>query len=76
VERRVLLETLAAELPPDTIQYSSRLVKIETSSNGETLLEFTNGSKLLAQVSHCNEYCICLVLKFTHSTMIFMTLKT
>jgi hypothetical protein len=55
VERRVLLETLAAELPPDTIQYSSRLVKIETSSNGDTLLEFTNGSKLLAQVSHCNE---------------------
>ncbi|MCH96889.1 zeaxanthin epoxidase, partial [Trifolium medium] len=49
VERRVLLETLAAQLPPDTIQYSSRLVKIEPSSNGDTLLEFTNGSKLLAQ---------------------------
>lgn len=57
VERRVLLETLASQLPPDTIQYSSRLVKIEASSNGDTLLEFIDGSKLLAQVSHCDVYC-------------------
>ncbi|CAI8589111.1 unnamed protein product [Vicia faba] len=50
VERRVLLETLASQLPHDTIQYSSRLVKIEASSNGDTLLEFIDGSKLLAQI--------------------------
>lgn len=54
MERRILLETLAAQLPPNTIQYSSRLVNIEASSNGDTLLEFTDGSKLLAQVSHCD----------------------
>ncbi|AES94329.1 putative FAD-binding domain, FAD/NAD(P)-binding domain-containing protein [Medicago truncatula] len=50
VERRVLLETLAAQLPPDSIQYSSRLVKIEPSPNGDTLLEFLDGSKLVAKI--------------------------
>jgi hypothetical protein len=58
VERRVLLETLAAQLPPDSIQYSSRLVKIEPSPNGDTLLEFLDGSKLVAKVSHCNLWCV------------------
>jgi hypothetical protein len=52
VERRVLLETLDGQLPPDTIQYSSRLVKIEPSPNGDTFLEFLDGSKILAKVSH------------------------
>jgi len=52
VERRVLLETLVGQLPPDTIQYSSQLVKIETSPNGDTFLEFLDGSKILAKVSH------------------------
>lgn len=50
MERRVLLETLAAQLPKDTIQFSSKLAKIETSPNGETLLELADGSKLLAKV--------------------------
>jgi len=52
VERRVLSETLVGQLPPDTIQYSSRLVKIEPSPNGDTFLEFLDGSKILAKVSH------------------------
>ncbi|RHN53791.1 putative FAD-binding domain, FAD/NAD(P)-binding domain-containing protein [Medicago truncatula] len=50
VERRVLLETLAGQLPTDTIQYSSRLVKIEPSPNGDTFLEFLDGSKILAKI--------------------------
>lgn len=52
VERRVLLETLAGELPRDTIQYSSKMARVESSPNGDTLLELADGSKLLAQVSH------------------------
>ncbi|KAL2902986.1 Monooxygenase 3 [Bienertia sinuspersici] len=51
VERRVLLQTLAEELPPDTVQYSSKLAKIETDQGtGETKLELTNGDKLSAKV--------------------------
>ncbi|OIW10853.1 hypothetical protein TanjilG_27799 [Lupinus angustifolius] len=62
VERKVLLETLAGQLPKDTIQFSSKLAKIETSPNGESMLELTDGSKLLAKwmgfpepkyVGHC-----------------------
>jgi len=52
VERRVLLETLAGELPLNTIQYSSQLARIEATPNGDTLLELVDGSKLLAKVSH------------------------
>lgn len=52
VERRVLLETLASQLPRDTIQYSSQLQRIEATPNGDTLLELVDGSKLLAKVSH------------------------
>ncbi|KAJ1391722.1 hypothetical protein SESBI_36382 [Sesbania bispinosa] len=50
VERRVLLETLAGQLPHDTIQYSSRLARIEATPNGDTLLELMDGSKLLAKI--------------------------
>ncbi|WVZ11999.1 hypothetical protein V8G54_016529 [Vigna mungo] len=49
VERKVLLETLASQLPRDTIQFSSQLAKIEATSNGDTLLELVDGSKLLAK---------------------------
>ncbi|KAK7367735.1 hypothetical protein VNO80_09753 [Phaseolus coccineus] len=49
VERRVLLETLASELPLNTIQYSSQLARIEATPNGDTLLELVDGSKLLAK---------------------------
>ncbi|EOY24218.1 FAD/NAD(P)-binding oxidoreductase family protein isoform 1 [Theobroma cacao] len=50
VERRILLETLANQLPPEAVQFSSKLAKIETSENGETLLELTNGTRLLAKI--------------------------
>ncbi|TKY70786.1 Zeaxanthin epoxidase [Spatholobus suberectus] len=49
VERRVLLETLASQLPRDSTQYSSQLQSVEASPNGDTLLELVNGSKLLAK---------------------------
>lgn len=52
MERRVLLETLASQLPRDTIKYSSKLARIEATPNGDTLLELVDGSKLLAKVSH------------------------
>lgn len=51
VERRVLLETLASELPRDTLQFSSKLASIEPTPNGDTLLQLMDGSKLLAKVS-------------------------
>ncbi|XWS62044.1 hypothetical protein CRYUN_Cryun07bG0177200 [Craigia yunnanensis] len=50
VERRILLETLANELPPEAVQFSSKLSKIESSENGETLWELTDGSRLLAKI--------------------------
>ncbi|XP_047328395.1 monooxygenase 2-like isoform X2 [Impatiens glandulifera] len=51
VERRILLETLANQLPPNTIRFSSGLKNIERDgSSGETLLELSDGTKLLAQV--------------------------
>ncbi|XP_060207424.1 monooxygenase 2-like [Lycium barbarum] len=50
VERRVLLETLASKLPPDAISYSSELSKIETSENGNTLLQLQDGTRLSAEV--------------------------
>ncbi|XVE57582.1 hypothetical protein DITRI_Ditri04bG0101600 [Diplodiscus trichospermus] len=50
VERRILLETLANQLPPETVQFSSKLSKIESSENGETFLELTNGTRLLAKI--------------------------
>ncbi|MED6158541.1 hypothetical protein PIB30_033666 [Stylosanthes scabra] len=50
VERRVLLETLAGELPQDMIQFSSKLARIEANLDGETLLELADGSKLLAKI--------------------------
>uniref|UniRef100_A0A0R0HBU7 FAD-binding domain-containing protein n=1 Tax=Glycine max TaxID=3847 RepID=A0A0R0HBU7_SOYBN len=50
VERRVLLETLASQLPRDSVQYSSQLQRIEASPNGDTLLELVDGSKLLARI--------------------------
>lgn len=51
MERKVLLETLASQLPRDTIKFSSQLAKIKATSNGDTLLELVDGSKLLAKVS-------------------------
>lgn len=56
VERRVLLETLASQLPPQTIKFSSKLKTIQSNANGDTQLELEDGSKLLAKVFIVPEY--------------------
>ncbi|KAI5655773.1 hypothetical protein M9H77_32960 [Catharanthus roseus] len=50
VERRILLETLADQLPQDSISFSSKLADIEKKENGEILLEFENGNRLSAKI--------------------------
>lgn len=50
VERRLLLETLANELPKDTICFSSMLRNISRTETGETSLELDDGTRLLAKI--------------------------
>ncbi|XP_024986854.1 monooxygenase 2-like [Cynara cardunculus var. scolymus] len=50
VERRTLLETLAKQLPLDSISFSSKLANIEKQEDGETLLELDNGSRISSKV--------------------------
>ncbi|XP_010509582.1 PREDICTED: uncharacterized protein LOC104785979 isoform X2 [Camelina sativa] len=50
VERRVLLETLASQLPPQAIRFSSKLESIQSNANGDTLLQLTDGTRLLAKI--------------------------
>ncbi|XP_018500174.2 monooxygenase 2 isoform X1 [Pyrus x bretschneideri] len=50
VERRILLETLANELPPGAVRFSSKLAKIEKTENGETLLQLVDGTQLYAKI--------------------------
>uniref|UniRef100_A0A1D1YA14 3-hydroxybenzoate 6-hydroxylase 1 n=1 Tax=Anthurium amnicola TaxID=1678845 RepID=A0A1D1YA14_9ARAE len=50
VERRVLLETLASQLPNDTICFSSRLKAISRGRTNQTLLELEDGTQLLAKI--------------------------
>ncbi|CAK9184988.1 unnamed protein product [Ilex paraguariensis] len=50
VERRILLDTLANQLPPDAISFDSKLAKIEKSGGGETLLEFMDGTRISAKI--------------------------
>ncbi|KAF7145273.1 hypothetical protein RHSIM_Rhsim04G0160100 [Rhododendron simsii] len=50
VERRILLETLADQLPPDSISFGSKLGKIERSESGGTLLELADGSSISAKI--------------------------
>ncbi|KAJ7952569.1 FAD-dependent urate hydroxylase [Quillaja saponaria] len=50
VERRVLLETFAGQLPPNAVRFSSKLAKIETSTDSETLLELVDGTRILAKI--------------------------
>ncbi|XP_071696500.1 monooxygenase 2-like [Rutidosis leptorrhynchoides] len=50
VERKALLETLAKQLPVDSISYSSKLSKIEKNENGETLLQLANGTQISSKV--------------------------
>ena len=51
VERRILLETLANQLPSDSVSFSSRLVNIQREENGETKLQLQDGSELSAKVA-------------------------
>lgn len=51
VERSILLKTLADHLPPNTLQFSSKLAKIEQDDGtGETKLHLTNGSQLSSKI--------------------------
>ncbi|KAK6947514.1 FAD-binding domain [Dillenia turbinata] len=52
VERRILLETLANQLPPDAVRFSSKLARIErrNTGEGETLLKLEDGAQLSAKV--------------------------
>ncbi|CAN1834811.1 Monooxygenase 3 [Linum perenne] len=50
VERRILLETLANQLPPESIRFSSKLSKIETIDTGATLLQLTDGTEIHSKI--------------------------
>ncbi|RRT52913.1 hypothetical protein B296_00044762, partial [Ensete ventricosum] len=50
VERRVLLETLASRLPPNTVSFSSRLKSIRKEGNHGSLLELEDGGRIRAKV--------------------------
>lgn len=51
VERRILLQSLADQLPPNSLQFSSKLARIEQDdATGETKLELTNGAHLSAKI--------------------------
>ena len=65
MERRVLLETLASQLPPETIKFSSKLKTIQSNANGDTQLELEDRSKLLAKV-------LFLSSKMTRNYMIWL----
>ncbi|XAR70522.1 hypothetical protein NMG60_11027398 [Bertholletia excelsa] len=50
VERRILLETLANQLPPDVITFSAKLAKIERKDSKEMMLELTDGTKISTKI--------------------------
>nr|CAD1818703.1 unnamed protein product [Ananas comosus var. bracteatus] len=50
VERRVLVETLAGRLPPNTISFSSRLRSIAWQGKDGILLELDDGRQVLAKI--------------------------
>lgn len=50
VERGILLETLANQLPAGAVRFSSKLEKIQKTENGETLLELVDGTQLSAKI--------------------------
>ena len=56
VERRVLLEILASQLPPETIRFSSKLESIQSNANGDTLLQLGDGTQFLAKVLFLSFY--------------------
>lgn len=49
VERRILLETLANKLPPDTVCFSSKLASIQKGVGGTSLM-LADGTQLLAKI--------------------------
>lgn len=51
MERGILLETLANQLPAGAVRFSSKLAKIQKTENGETLLELVDGTQLSAKVT-------------------------
>lgn len=57
MERGILLETLANQLPPDAIRFSSKLAKIDKGGSGETLLKLTDGTQLSAKVANLSSNC-------------------
>ncbi|KAL5750842.1 hypothetical protein ACOSP7_025445 [Xanthoceras sorbifolium] len=50
VERRILLETLANQLPPESIHFSSKLAKIEKNADGDTILELVDRTRLHGKI--------------------------
>ncbi|XP_073133078.1 monooxygenase 2 isoform X2 [Henckelia pumila] len=50
VERRMLLETLASQLPRNTISFSSKIRTIERSKNDETVLKLEDDSQISAKI--------------------------
>ncbi|XP_022159476.1 uncharacterized protein LOC111025881 isoform X2 [Momordica charantia] len=50
VERRILLETLASQLPSGTIQFSSKLEAIQRTDQDELKLELVDGTQLIAKI--------------------------
>ncbi|CAI9775583.1 unnamed protein product [Fraxinus pennsylvanica] len=50
IERRVLLEALANQLPSDAISFSSKLSYIERSDKGETLLKLKDDTQMSAKI--------------------------
>lgn len=51
VERRMLLETLASQLPPNTISFSSKIKNIEGSKKDEIVLKLEDDSQISAKVT-------------------------
>ncbi|PRQ18345.1 putative FAD-binding domain, FAD/NAD(P)-binding domain-containing protein [Rosa chinensis] len=50
VERRILLETLANQLPQGAVRFSSKLAKIEKSEDGDTSLQLVDDTQLSAKI--------------------------
>ncbi|KAL8216411.1 hypothetical protein R6Q57_023248 [Mikania cordata] len=50
VERKTLLETLAKQLPQDSICFSSKLGRIEKDKDGGILLELDNGTQISSKL--------------------------
>ncbi|KAL8150910.1 hypothetical protein V2J09_020718 [Rumex salicifolius] len=48
--RKILLETLANELPPDSIRFSSKLSNIQRSEDGNIVLDLVDGSQVSSKI--------------------------